>query len=116
MRNSGASVTFHILDEASYKQANAQAVDLSNSQSIPVANGVEKQAPKAKLCYLVRPSSSSSYGFSIRSVNGKLRTFFKSHTHTKYDRKITYFYTSVDGTRENLKHLNLNHWIVLVQL
>lgn len=67
MRCGGASVTFHILDEASYKQAKEQGVNLS---STPVANGVTKQAPKAKLCYVVK--SGSSHGFSIRSVKGEL--------------------------------------------
>ncbi|XP_029314745.1 Na(+)/H(+) exchange regulatory cofactor NHE-RF3 [Cottoperca gobio] len=65
VRNSGPSVTFHILDEASYVQAKAQGVNLSNSQSTPVANGVAKQALKPKLCYLVK--SSTGYGFSVRS-------------------------------------------------
>lgn len=69
VRNGGASVTFHILDEASYKQAKAQGVNLSNPQSTPVANGVAKQDLKPKLCYL---KSSSSYGFSLRSVKGEL--------------------------------------------
>ncbi|KAF0026550.1 hypothetical protein F2P81_021287 [Scophthalmus maximus] len=73
VRNSGASVTFHILDEASYKQAKAQGVNLSKPQSAPVANGVTKQAPKPKLCYLVK--SSSEYGFSLRSVKGQQGLF-----------------------------------------
>ncbi|KAJ4933044.1 hypothetical protein JOQ06_029881 [Pogonophryne albipinna] len=65
VRNSGPTVTFHILDEASYVQAKAQEVNLSNPQSTPVANGVSKQDLKPKLCYLVK--SSSGYGFSLRS-------------------------------------------------
>ncbi|KAK2839913.1 hypothetical protein Q5P01_013653 [Channa striata] len=69
VRNGGASVTFHILDEASYKQANAQGVNLSDSQSTPVANGVAKQPPKPKLCYLVK--SKSGYGFSLRSTKSE---------------------------------------------
>lgn len=69
VRNSGASVTFQILDEASYKQAKAQGVKLSGPQSTPVANGVAKHAPKPKLCYLVK--SSPEYGFSLRSVKGQ---------------------------------------------
>ncbi|XP_054471006.1 Na(+)/H(+) exchange regulatory cofactor NHE-RF3 [Anoplopoma fimbria] len=78
VRNSGASVTFHILDEASYNQAKATGVNLSEPQTslclaTPVANGVDKLAPKAKLCYLVK--SSSGYGFSIRSVNGEKGLF-----------------------------------------
>lgn len=70
MRNSGATVTFHILDEASYKQAKAQGVNLSNPQSTPFVNGVAKHTLKPKLCYLVK--SSSGYGFSLRSVKGEL--------------------------------------------
>ncbi|KAK2905971.1 Na(+)/H(+) exchange regulatory cofactor NHE-RF3 [Channa argus] len=73
VRNSGASVTFHILDEASYKKAKAKGVDLSDSQSTPVANGVVKQPPKPKLCYLVK--SSSGYGFSLRSTKGEQGLF-----------------------------------------
>lgn len=70
VRNSGASVTFHILDEASYKQAKAEEVNLSKPQSTPVANGVAKHAPKPRLCYMVK--SSSGFGFSLRSVKGEL--------------------------------------------
>lgn len=70
VRNSGASVTFHVLDEASYKQAKAEEVNLSKPQSTPVANGVAKHAPKPRLCYMVK--SSSGFGFSLRSVKGEL--------------------------------------------
>ncbi|KAK9537753.1 hypothetical protein VZT92_005337 [Zoarces viviparus] len=73
IRNSGASVTFHILDEASYEQAKATGVNLSDPQSTPVANSGAKPALKPKLCYLVK--SSSGYGFSIRSVNGEQGLF-----------------------------------------
>ncbi|XP_044072311.1 Na(+)/H(+) exchange regulatory cofactor NHE-RF3 [Siniperca chuatsi] len=73
VRNSGPSVTFHILDEASYKQAKAQGVNLSDPQSTPVANGVAKQAPKPKLSYLVK--SSSGFGFSLRSVKDEQGLF-----------------------------------------
>lgn len=69
VRNSGASVTFHILDEASYKQAKAQGVNLFDCKTAPVAYGVAKDEPKPKLCYLDK--SSSSYGFSLRSVRGE---------------------------------------------
>ncbi|XP_040913611.1 Na(+)/H(+) exchange regulatory cofactor NHE-RF3 [Toxotes jaculatrix] len=78
VRNSGASVTFHILDEASYKQAKAQGVNFSNPQNTPAANGVAKQAPKPKLCYLVK--SSLGYGFSLRSVNGEQGLFITEVT------------------------------------
>ncbi|KAK7882489.1 hypothetical protein WMY93_028663 [Mugilogobius chulae] len=38
VRNSGSSVTFHVLDEASYKQAKAQGVNLADPHSSPVTN------------------------------------------------------------------------------
>lgn len=67
VRNSGASVAFHILGEAAYKEAKEQGVSLSQPpHSAAVANGVVKQAPKPKLCYLL--NSSSGYNFSLRSV------------------------------------------------
>ncbi|KAG8000594.1 Na(+)/H(+) exchange regulatory cofactor NHE-RF3 [Nibea albiflora] len=69
VRNSGASVTFHILNEDSYKQAKAQGVNLQSPQNTPVVNGVDKDDPKLKLCYLVK--SSSGFGFSLRSVKGE---------------------------------------------
>lgn len=68
VKSSGASVTFHILDEESYKQAKAQGVDLATPQRPPVTNGAEPTAPKARLCYLV--NSKSGFGFSLSSVNG----------------------------------------------
>ncbi|XP_044221868.1 Na(+)/H(+) exchange regulatory cofactor NHE-RF3 [Thunnus albacares] len=73
VRNSGATVAFHILDEASYKQAKSEGVNLSDPHNTPVANGVAKQTPKPKLCYLVK--STSGYGFSVRSVKGEQGLF-----------------------------------------
>lgn len=69
VRNSGASITFHILDAASYKQAKAQGVNLSSSYGAPVANTVPNHAPKPKLCYMVK--SGPSFGFSLKSIKGK---------------------------------------------
>lgn len=69
VRDSGPSVTFHVLEMASYKQAKADRVDLSDPHPRPAVNGVAGQTPKPKLCYLVK--SSSSYGFSLRSVRGQ---------------------------------------------
>ncbi|XP_049449285.1 Na(+)/H(+) exchange regulatory cofactor NHE-RF3 [Epinephelus fuscoguttatus] len=77
VRNSGASVTFHILDEASYVQAKARGVNLSNPQSAPVVSGGTSQVLKPKLCYLVK--SRSSYGFSLRSVKGELWSMDLQH-------------------------------------
>lgn len=73
VRNSGSSVTFHILDEASYKRAKVQEVNLADPNTSPVINGVSKLAPKPKLCYLVK--SNTGYGFSLRSVKGKMSLF-----------------------------------------
>ncbi|KAM3608289.1 uncharacterized protein V6R79_022650 [Siganus canaliculatus] len=70
VRNSGASVTFHVLDEASYVQAKSQGVNLSDFQSTKPA---AKRAPKPKLCYLVK--SGPSFGFSIRSSGSKQGLF-----------------------------------------
>ncbi|XP_014858411.1 PREDICTED: Na(+)/H(+) exchange regulatory cofactor NHE-RF3-like [Poecilia mexicana] len=69
VRDGGASVSFHILDESSYKKAKALGVKLSDPQLTPVANGATKEPPKLKLCYLVK--TSSGYGFSLRSVRGE---------------------------------------------
>lgn len=70
VRMNGASVTFHILDEASYKQAKADGVDLSNHQTTAVAKDVVQNAPKPQLCYLEK--SNSSYGFALQSGYGEL--------------------------------------------
>lgn len=70
---SGASVTFHILDEASYKQAKAEGVDLAEPQRSPNKNRAEPSAPKAKLCYLV--ISKSGFGFSLSSFKGELQSY-----------------------------------------
>uniref|UniRef100_A0A1A7Z8U6 PDZ domain containing 1 n=1 Tax=Nothobranchius furzeri TaxID=105023 RepID=A0A1A7Z8U6_NOTFU len=69
VRNSGASVTFHILDESSYNQAKTLGVNLSDPQSSPIANGLAKEDWKPKLCYLVK--SKSGFGFSISSFKGE---------------------------------------------
>ncbi|XP_054643565.1 Na(+)/H(+) exchange regulatory cofactor NHE-RF3 [Dunckerocampus dactyliophorus] len=73
VRTSGVTVTFHILDEASYKQAKTQGVNLGEPQHPPAVNGVAQQALKPRLCYLVK--SSSGYGFSLRSFKGDQSIF-----------------------------------------
>ncbi|XP_061548151.1 Na(+)/H(+) exchange regulatory cofactor NHE-RF3 [Phycodurus eques] len=73
VRSSGATVTFHTLDKASYKQAKRKGVNLGEPQHTPAANGVGQQAPKPRLCYLVK--SGSDYGFSLRSVKGERGMF-----------------------------------------
>lgn len=70
---SGASVTFHILDEASYKRAKAQGVDLADPQGSPNKNGAEPSTPKPKLCYLVK--SKTGFGFSMSSFKGELQSY-----------------------------------------
>ncbi|KAF7658883.1 hypothetical protein LDENG_00005640 [Lucifuga dentata] len=69
VKDSGASITFHILDEDSYKQAKAEGRNLSDPHATPVAQNRTKQEPKPKLCYLVK--SSSGFGFSLRTVRGE---------------------------------------------
>lgn len=73
MKSSGTSVTFHIMDETTYKQAKAKGVNLSEPQNKAnvVANGVAKGEQKPKLCYLVK--SASGFEFSLFSSNGELR-------------------------------------------
>ncbi|CAJ1079545.1 Na(+)/H(+) exchange regulatory cofactor NHE-RF3 isoform X1 [Xyrichtys novacula] len=75
VKNSGSSVTFQILDEASYKKAKAKGVNLSDPKGAPVSNGVSThtEKPKPKLCYVTK--SSSGFGFSLRSVTDE-RGFF----------------------------------------
>lgn len=72
VRRGGTSVTFHILDESAYKRAKSLGVNLSDPKA--AANRVTKETPKPKLCYLVK--SSSGYGFSLRSVKGKMWNLF----------------------------------------
>ncbi|XP_049584163.1 Na(+)/H(+) exchange regulatory cofactor NHE-RF3 [Syngnathus scovelli] len=73
VRSSGATVTFHTLDEASYKQAKTQGVNLGEPHRTPAVNGTSQHAPKPRLCYLVK--SGSGYGFSLRSVKGEQGVF-----------------------------------------
>ncbi|XP_074550728.1 Na(+)/H(+) exchange regulatory cofactor NHE-RF3 isoform X2 [Halichoeres trimaculatus] len=72
VRNSGATVTFHVMEEATYKKAKEKGVNMSNA-SAPVANGVSKQTEKPKLCYLVK--TSLNYGLSLRTVKGNKGLF-----------------------------------------
>ncbi|XP_061698373.1 Na(+)/H(+) exchange regulatory cofactor NHE-RF3 [Syngnathoides biaculeatus] len=73
VRSGGPTVTFHTLDEASYKLAKTQGVNLGEPQRAPAVNGVGQRAPKPRLCYLVK--SGSGYGFSLRSVKGERGVF-----------------------------------------
>ncbi|CAB1448332.1 unnamed protein product [Pleuronectes platessa] len=78
VRNSGASCTFHILNEASFKKGKAEGVNLSKPQSTSVANGVANPAPNPKLCYLLK--SGSEYGFSLRSDKSEPGLFMTAVT------------------------------------
>ena len=69
VRKSGMSVTFHVLSEASYKQAKEEGWDLAEIPRQSAMNGVAGSNTKPKLCYLVK--STAGYGFSLRSVKGK---------------------------------------------
>ena len=92
VKESGVSVTFHVLDADSYQKAKADGVDLSDpqprpaqnqnqsqsqsqsqsqnqNQSQPAMNGVAGQTPKPKLCYLVK--TSVGFGFSLLSAKSK---------------------------------------------
>ena len=46
MRDSGASLTLHIMDAASYKKAIAENEDLSKTKARPVVKGVAGRASK----------------------------------------------------------------------
>ncbi|KAJ8409944.1 hypothetical protein AAFF_G00209850 [Aldrovandia affinis] len=83
VKGSGMTVTFHILDQASYKQAKASGVDLSNpqpcpAQTPPIMNGVAGCTPKPKLCYLVK--AQNGYGFSLKSTRGEKGIFMTDVT------------------------------------
>ncbi|XP_077392778.1 Na(+)/H(+) exchange regulatory cofactor NHE-RF3 [Festucalex cinctus] len=74
VKSSGATVAFHTLDEASYKQAKMQGVNLGEPHRTPAAvNANGQQAPKPRLCYLVK--SGAGYGFSLRSIKGEQGVF-----------------------------------------
>ncbi|KAJ8256128.1 hypothetical protein COCON_G00199920 [Conger conger] len=78
VKNSGTTVTFHILDKASYQEAVGAGVDLSNpqprpAQAQPVMNGVAGSTPKPRLCFLTK--AKSGYGFSLKSTLGEKGIF-----------------------------------------
>ncbi|XP_036401744.1 Na(+)/H(+) exchange regulatory cofactor NHE-RF3-like [Megalops cyprinoides] len=79
VRDSGMSVTLHVLDPASYKQAKASRVDLSQpAQAQPTMNGVAGSPPKPKLCFLEK--AKSGYGFSLKSTQGEKGIFMAEVT------------------------------------
>ncbi|KAJ8253184.1 hypothetical protein GJAV_G00210040 [Gymnothorax javanicus] len=83
VKSSGNTVTFHILDKSSYKQAKAAGVDLSNphprpAQALPVMNGVAGLTPKPRLCFLVK--AQSGYGFSLKTAQAEKGIFMTNVT------------------------------------
>ncbi|NXP05058.1 NHRF3 protein, partial [Thinocorus orbignyianus] len=82
VRNSGNSVVFLVLDEASYQKAEKEGMNLEElgqevsigqqqeQQSPPplMANGTITTVPQPRLCYLVKEEK--GYGFSLKSTEG----------------------------------------------
>ncbi|CAL8390462.1 unnamed protein product [Gadus morhua 'NCC'] len=79
VKERGVSVTFSVIDAASYERAKTEGVDLSVTHPRPpavAAGGVPAALGPAgtpRLCYLVK--ASAGYGFSLRSVLGELGVF-----------------------------------------
>lgn len=84
MKNSGKSVVLLVLDEASYKKAEKEGVNLEDlGQKVskgqqqkkqqqatpPMANGAITPAPQPRLCYLVKEEK--GYGFSLKTIEGE---------------------------------------------
>lgn len=82
MKNSGNSVVLLVLDEASYKKAEKEGVNLEDvGQKVsrgqqqkqkatpPMANGAITPAPQPRLCYLVKEEK--GYGFSLKTTEGE---------------------------------------------
>ncbi|XP_055979246.1 Na(+)/H(+) exchange regulatory cofactor NHE-RF3 [Sorex fumeus] len=82
VRKSGNSVTFLVLDGRSYEKAVKAQVDLKEleygekepsvvdgERPAPVLNGAVQTWAQPRLCYLVK--AGSSYGFSLKTVQGK---------------------------------------------
>ncbi|POI30176.1 hypothetical protein CIB84_006074 [Bambusicola thoracicus] len=81
VKNSGNSVVFLVLDEASYKKAEKEGANLEElgqkvpkrkkeqQSTLPVANGAITAVPQPRLCYLVREEK--GYGFSLKTTEGE---------------------------------------------
>lgn len=70
VRRSGSSVTLHTLNAESYRLAKDMGVSLNGTNTRPAAISVPNYVPKPKLCYLLK--SGPTFGFSLKSVKGKL--------------------------------------------
>lgn len=70
VRNSGSSVTFHVLNADSYKLSKEMDVSPSGTNTSIRSVGASNHVLKAKLCYLIK--SGPSFGFSLKSVRGKM--------------------------------------------
>ncbi|NXK49670.1 NHRF3 protein, partial [Chauna torquata] len=89
VKNSGNSVVFLVLDEASYKKAEKEGVNLEElgqkvstgqqqeqqeqQSTLPMANGAITAVPQPRLCYLVKEEK--GYGFSLKTTEGKKGLF-----------------------------------------
>lgn len=86
VKNSGKSVVLLVLDEASYKKAEKEGVNLEDlGQKVskgqqqqkkqqqqatpPMANGAITPALQPRLCYLVKEEK--GYGFSLKTIEGE---------------------------------------------
>ncbi|KAI1885350.1 hypothetical protein AGOR_G00219230 [Albula goreensis] len=78
VKESGSSVTLHILDQTSYKRAKASGVDLSDPQPRPTMNGMAGTGPKPKLCFLVK--SKAGFEFTLKSTEGEKGVFISDVT------------------------------------
>ncbi|NWR77577.1 NHRF3 protein, partial [Centropus unirufus] len=86
VQNSGNSVIFLVLDDASYQKAEKEGVSLEElGQKVPtgqqqeqqspppMANGAITAVPQPRLCYLVKEEK--GYGFSLKTTEGQKGLF-----------------------------------------
>lgn len=82
VKNSGNSVVFLVLDEASYKKAEKEGANLEElgqkvskgkkkqqQSTRPIANGAITAVPQPRLYYLVKEEK--GYGFSLKTTEGE---------------------------------------------
>ncbi|XP_065597985.1 Na(+)/H(+) exchange regulatory cofactor NHE-RF3 [Cyrtonyx montezumae] len=86
VKNSGNSVVFLVLDEASYIKAEKEGANLEElgqkvskgkkkkqQSTLPVANGAVAAVPQPRLCYLAKEEK--GYGFSLKTTEGQKGLF-----------------------------------------